>query len=392
MAHITKRKTAVGEARYDVRVRIGGKERSKTFERLRDAKAYGNTIEAERLSGYLVDPAGGRMTLEALSERWLVSNPGKRANTVGRDRSALRAHIVPAIGNRQLRSLRQGDMQDLVNSWSQILAPKTVHRTYGTLRAALAYAVNSELIPRSPCRNIKLPQLERKTSRVLTAGDIGALANATDERYRGMVWIAALLGLRWGEVAGLRVSRLDVPGRTLSVAEIVTRDAQGRTVLGPPKSVAGNRILSLPSVLVDILAIHLAETDFGAAGGDAFVFPAPGGLPWSYSNYRRRIWLPAVQRAELSGIGFHDLRRMAATALVLERVDMKTAQTRLGHSDPRLTLAVYAQATTEADRAAAEAVAGRFAEAIGESLGGHMRDARGMTVPETRISGGRNPR
>jgi integrase len=46
--------------------------------------------------------------------------------------------------------------------------------------------------------------------------------------------------------------------------------------------------------------------------------------------------------------------------MVLEHVDLKTAQTRLGHSDPRLTLAVYAQATTAADQAAAQALGDRF--------------------------------
>ena len=40
------------------------------------------------------------------------------------------------------------------------------------------------------------------------------------------------------------------------------------------------------------------------------------------------------------GAGFHDPRRANATNLVLANVDPKTAQTRLGHSDPRLTLAV----------------------------------------------------
>jgi integrase len=55
----------------------------------------------------------------------------------------------------------------------------------------------------------------------------------------------------------------------------------------------------------------------------------------------------------LDGLGFHDLRRLNATVLVAEGVDVKTAQSRLGHSDPRLTLAVYAQATDDADRAAA---------------------------------------
>jgi hypothetical protein len=53
---------------------------------------------------------------------------------------------------------------------------------------------------------------------------------------------------------------------------------------------------------------------------------------------------------------FHDLRSMAATALVAAGVDVKTAQTRLGHSSPSLTLGIYARATAAGDRAAAEAV------------------------------------
>jgi hypothetical protein len=77
------------------------------------------------------------------------------------------------------------------------------------------------------------------------------------------------------------------------------------------------------------------------------------------------MWEPATKKAGLAGVGFHDLRRTASTQLVLANVDMKTAGTRLGHSDPRLTLAVYAQATPEADRAAAATVGDRFAEAMG---------------------------
>jgi hypothetical protein len=66
---------------------------------------------------------------------------------------------------------------------------------------------------------------------------------------------------------------------------------------------------------------------------------------------------------------FHDLRRANATALVLDGVDVKTAQTRLGHSDPRLTLAVYAQASTDADRAAAALLGLRFMPSRGAVAG-----------------------
>jgi integrase len=79
-----------------------------------------------------------------------------------------------------------------------------------------------------------------------------------------------------------------------------------------------------------------------------------------YRNWRHRTWIPATRQAGFSGLQFHDLRRTATTALVQERIDMKTAQTRLGHADPRTTLAIYAQATKEPDRQATERRGVRF--------------------------------
>jgi integrase len=77
------------------------------------------------------------------------------------------------------------------------------------------------------------------------------------------------------------------------------------------------------------------------------------------------VWLPATRKAGLTGATFHDLRRTASTQLVLANVDPKTIGNRLGHSDPRLTLDIYALATTGADRAAADTIGNRFAEALG---------------------------
>lgn len=101
---------------------------------------------------------------------------------------------------------------------------------------------------------------------------------------------------------------------------------------------------------------------------DDLVFQAPMGGPLSYTNWRRRVWLAAVTAAGLPtliqgglpALGSHDLRRANATALVRLGVDVKTAQVRLGHSDPRLTLGLYAQAENAADREAADHLGGRF--------------------------------
>ncbi len=72
------------------------------------------------------------------------------------------------------------------------------------------------------------------------------------------------------------------------------------------------------------------------------------------------MWLPALQRAGLDRVGFHDLRRACATALVARGVDLKTAQNRLRHADARMTIGLYAAAEVQADRDAADLLGVEF--------------------------------
>jgi integrase len=189
-----------------------------------------------------------------------------------------------------------------------------------------------------------------------------------------MVSCAVVLGLRFSEVAGLRVGEVDTLRGMLSVAETVTRDAQGRPVFGPPKSDASRRTLAIPAPLTESLAEHLARRGLTGADADALVFTVPAGGTIRYANWRNRVWLPACRAAGLEGLRFHDLRRANATALVRLGVDVKTAQQRLSHSDVRMTIGLYAQAGNRADRAAADQ--------LGEMFMIIPRDGRGMNSPE----------
>jgi integrase len=247
-----------------------------------------------------------------------------------------------------------------VSEWSAQMGPRSVRRCYDVLRAVFNYAVDSDVIARTPCRGVKLPEVAPQRRHVVTPDELARLADELGPDYAPMAYLGALLGLRWGEVAGLRVGRVDFLAGTVEVAEQATRGEHGRAVLGPPKSQAGQRVLSTPRALLDMLAAHLVHRELTGADADAFVFVGFEGWALDYSRWRRRAWLPACSRAGLEGLVFHDLRRAAATALVLEGVDMKTAQTMLGHSDPRLTLGLYAQSSSDAARAAAEAMGARF--------------------------------
>jgi integrase len=330
------------------------------FSSKSDALGFLSAIETEIRRGTWVDPAARQMTVTRLAGLWLDSNPAKRESTEVRDEIVIRLHIVPAIGTWRIDRVTPSDVQRLVTKWSGPRSPRSVRREYGVLRAVFAFAVANDWLGRSPCRNVHLPALDRSKRHDLKPEDVDRIAAHVIERYRPMVWLGAVLGLRWSEVVGLRVGRIDLLGRTITVAESVTRGFGGRLVSGPPKSNAGLRTVSLPASLVEMLARHLASAGLTAADADAFAFTDVENGVIRYENWRRRIWIPAVTMAGCSGAGFHDLRRLAATTLVISGVDVKTAQVRLGHSDPRMTLSIYASAPVEADRDAAERLEGQF--------------------------------
>ena len=365
---IDQRKTAKGRV-YEVRLRgPDGREVSRTFRTKREALDHEASQRLAKRRGTWVDPRGGNMTLAELCSAWLESNPTKRQSTRARDESALRVHVLPTLGDRRIGSLTPGDIHSLVSEWSVRMSPRTVRRTYGAVRAALNYAVASDLLFRSPCRGVHLPSVSPKEARIVGPVDLMRLADAIPVEFAPMVWLGAVLGLRWGEVAGLRVARIDLLRKTVTVAEQVSRGIGGVGILSPPKSSAGIRTLSIPRELASILSAHLAHRELTGAEPDALLFSDRTDEPLDYSNWRRRVWLPAVESAGLNGLGFHDLRRTNATAMVLDGVDVKTAQTRLGHSDPRLTLAIYAQATREGDRLAADKLGTRLMTSSSDHL------------------------
>lgn len=352
MAQIIKRKTSDGESRYDVRTRIGGRVVTRTFRRRKDANNYATTTESDKLRGIVVDPRGARTPFADVAKAWLAANTTKRPSSLARDQAIITHHLNPAFGKRPIGSINKADVQALVHAWTADKAASTVGRQYSCLRAIFAYAESDERIVRSPCRDIRLPRVALVDRPSLSAGQLTALADALGPDLAPMMWCGAVLGLRWAEVAGLTVDRLDILGGRLTVDRQLARSRE----LAPPKSHAGRRILACPAWLVDELAALLARRRLTAANADAFLFVTGAGTPLDYTRWRSRTWVPACNKAGLPGVRFHDLRSLAATALVAAGVDVKTAQTRLGHSSPQVTLAIYARATVDADRAAAELV------------------------------------
>jgi integrase len=311
-----------------------------TFTTKGDAQRWLSTIETTIYKGEWVDPTSGRMTVTQLADRWKERDPSKRPSTRDRDDAILRIHVLPVLGTRSVHQVTPTDVQRLVNAWAEHQAARTVVRQYAVVRALFAYAARARWVTRTPCDAIKLPCPSDTQRRLPTPDDVAAIANAVPKPYQTMVWLGAVLGLRWGEVAGLTVDSLDLLKGTLTVSRQLARDGR----LAVPKSRAGVRRLTMPAALVERLAEHMAATGLTGQDCAVLIFRASNGEPLRYSNWRQRVWVPAVGAAGLDGISFHDLRRTSASEMVALGIDVKTAQNRLGHSSVRMTLDVYAKA------------------------------------------------
>lgn len=203
----------------------------------------------------------------------------------------------------------------MVRSWyAGLLADgpgaSTTAKCYRLLRAILNTAVDDGLIGANPCR-IRGAGAERAKERPLpTVEDVFALADAVKPRYRALVLVAALSGLRRGELFGLRREHVDLEHGTVTVALQRQQLDTGEILVGPPKSDAGHRIVSLPTEAVEALAAHLAR--FAGPSPADWVFTGDKGGPVRQGVWQHE-WSRARARLGLAAVHFHDLRHAAAT-------------------------------------------------------------------------------
>ena len=335
MGWIRKRPSGAFEARYRDPL---GRERSKSFPTKGEARAFLTHIESSKQKGSWIDPARARILFAVWAKEERKTWSDLRAATRARADSLMRSHVLPAFGEAQLGNISPLEVQAWVNELTASgLSSSTVHGCYRLLSRVMAAAVRSELITHSPCREITLPRQDHVEMKFLSAEALNRLADASGS-FQPVILTAGYLGLRWGELAGLRRKRYNALKSTVEIVEILT-EVGGRLDFGPPKTKASRRQVSLPTFLADIFEDVLAERP---AGGDELIFVGRDGGPLRRTNFRKRHWIPALEKAGLpTDVRFHDLRHTCAALLIAQGAHPKEIQARLGHSSITTTLDRY---------------------------------------------------
>src|SRR5438132_4722998 len=229
MASISKRLTTAGEPRYDVRYRAGGRAVEATVKRRQDADNRVRQVEAERLSGPVADPRRGREKLADFAERWLDTRLVKGKPLAPMTKQGyvwlLDRNIQATIGQYELARITPSVVRDWYAKVAVDAGQDQAAKSYRLLRAILNTAVDDELIVRNPCR-IRGGGAERADERpMIDAELVFSLAESISASLQALVIVAGFVGLRTGELLGLRRCDVDIENARLTVSRRRSRSS-----------------------------------------------------------------------------------------------------------------------------------------------------------------------
>ncbi|MBE3010871.1 site-specific integrase [Microbispora sp. NEAU-D428] len=364
-----------------------------TYKRVR---AYGRTHEEARkkLTALISQADQG---IPVASENWTMAEylaywlkhivmEERRPKTYQGYESVVRLHLVPVLGKKRLGKLNAQDVRMFINrvrkecqcckhGWDASreqpkccalkggtcceshLSTRMVQSIHAILRNAVESAVREEIIPRNVAKLVTVSVPSYKVNRGLTTEQARRVLRASEQdRFHALYVLALCLGLRRGELLGLRWEDIDLDAGTLEVVQTLQR-VNGELQFVRPKTESSARTVPLPQICLDALREH-RKRQF-AERSDAWpdwkdhglVFPSRRGTPMEPDNLRRS-WGAIRKAAGLGDMRLHDLRHTCVSLLLDLGVPPHVVREIVGHSDIEVTMTIYAHASLDEKRKA----------------------------------------
>ncbi|MEQ4210287.1 tyrosine-type recombinase/integrase [Actinopolymorpha sp. B9G3] len=327
-------------------------------------------------------------TIERFLLYWLdhVVLPARKPKTYQGYGVVVRVHLIPRLGRKKLHRLTAADVRTFLTQvrntclcclhgvdrrraegdqrccavgkcCEQVPSPRLVQQVHAVLRNALQAAVREELIGRNVAKLVQVSTPTYEVNRGVGADEARKLREvAENDRFYALYVLALYLGLRRGELLGLRWEDIDLERGVLEVRRSLQR-VGGRLQPVTPKTRTSRRTIPLLGICIDALRQQAERQDrdrelAGSEWADSgYVFTTTTGTPVEPDNLRRS-WYPIREAAGLGPIRFHDLRHSCVTLLL----DLGTAphivRDIVGHSDIDVTMTIYAHASLDEKRAA----------------------------------------
>ena len=350
------------------------RQSKKSYATKKEAQsALAEAIDSHRRQEFVAPDA---IRLRDFFETWIdtLETQGRKVSTIEGYRKTMSSYVLPTLGSHRLQDLRPTDLDGLYATLlksggvgGRPLSMTTVHHVHTQLGKLLHDAERKGLVMRNVARLADAPSLAAARDRapdmnVWTPDELRRfLEFAEDYRAGPMLHLAAMTGMRRGEVVALRWDAVDLARSTVKVRAAATF-LRGEETIDVPKTKRSRRTIDLDQRTASVLKQHRAtqrEELFMVgvtAPTDGRVFTNEIGdplRPASVGQAFRRL----VESAGLPYIRLHDLRHTHASHLLAAGVNAKVVSERLGHSSVSFTLDTYGHVMPGQQSEAAEAAA-----------------------------------
>lgn len=291
---------------------------------------------------------------EYLDDWMAVKKNTLRARSVDQYTKLITLYIKPILGRLKIKDISLQTVERFYNCLREKgVGLSNIRYAHRVLHAALEAAVTRGIVGRNAAHGATLPKQAQRDMLILNEQQVGAfLVAVSNSRYRALFHLAIATGMRFSELRGLSWSDIDWIKGTIMVRRQIQEVSGKGSVAGAPKTHSGVRTILLGEACLNALREQRQRLDETAASaGNAWreqglLFPSKVGTPF-VPLIVRRDFADGLKAANLPRIRFHDLRHTAASLMLTHGVSPLVVSRILGHSNPSITLSIYAHSTTD---------------------------------------------
>lgn len=311
-----------------------------------------NLNEARRLRDKFVGEVKGRRiarskgTFADVAAAWLVEQERLRSigeirpSTYGRYEGSLRLHVTPKFGTRKIGSLTADDLVVWHDDQKAAdISPWSIRNHWMALRLVLGFAVRHGHIPANPADALtqrEKPKPGQNRLRFLSNDEIARLLACTPERYGLAVTMAIFLGVRLGELRGIRWQDVDFENGVVRITGQCT--AKGERVDFGKTAAARREIVVMSALAIDLKRAKLASP---FSEPRDLVIASETGTAMNPRNLAQRGLSKGVNSSGIEDVTFHALRHTYASILIGQGHDPVYVAAQMGHKKPSVTLDIY---------------------------------------------------
>jgi integrase len=339
------------------------------------AKVFAAELTMAKAAGTALNRGSRKKSIGVYIDQHMSHTVRLSPSTIANRKSISINHVLPVWGGVPLMKVTKKGVTDWVETMHQDgIGPETIRKAHGILLASFAIAMDDRAIGSNPASGVKVPRPQKPTNTYLTHQEVIELADAIDPRSRALIGLLAYSGLRFGEITALRVGKVNMVTRRLTIDRAAT--SVGGVLTERQPKFNKNRQVYFPEVLGDAMQ-KLVE---GKRKSD-YVFTTARGGAVNLDGWRPRVFNTAIERinearakrAALDGSTFddfpaitpHDLRHTAASIAVSSGANVKVLQKMLGHASAAMTLDRYADLFDSDDVSASNAINAQIIERVG---------------------------